>query len=299
MSDIRTLIRSTPPFGHKIGPISDEVLKNIESFIDDVNILPLRLAQLKYNQRVLRKERIWWDDLGVFLGVPQHTVRDANIVEFMIPVPFGLLYEVFETTGCNIQIAIEHDWNVLQDNHLLHTDVSEFSEYCLKQEFDLDQEDGIFCDYNLDEWGVELEELQRQIVTEPYENLTKKKTLAVIEILHDRKSKKAVQVLKTVLDVIQQIQTNQITFSEVEKFVVFEREFLPDTDKYLIERKKIEDFSLQDLFDFGTEIMELSIYFDDDFDHFKENVENFVTNKSDGWFKDIHYTILEKTMKNS
>lgn len=31
MSDIRTLIRSTTPFRHEIGVISDEALKTIES----------------------------------------------------------------------------------------------------------------------------------------------------------------------------------------------------------------------------------------------------------------------------
>lgn len=117
---------------------------------------------------MLQKDKIWWDDLGVFLGVPRHTVRDANIVEFMAPVPFGFLHEGLEMTGCNIQIAVQHDWNALYHNHLLHTDVSEFADYCIMQELDLREGEGIFSDFDLEEWGVPLDELKRQLITEPY-----------------------------------------------------------------------------------------------------------------------------------
>ena len=69
MSDIKNLIRSTPPFRYKIGNISDGQLQTIENLIDDVYILTLRLAQLRYNERVRTNNKQWWDDLGVFLGV--------------------------------------------------------------------------------------------------------------------------------------------------------------------------------------------------------------------------------------
>jgi hypothetical protein len=296
MSDVRNLIRSNPPYKHSIGSISDGTLETMESFVDEIHILTLRLAQLKYNERVEKNKKDWWDDLGVFLGVPEHTVRDSNIVEFMTPIPFGLLNDVLEATGCNIPIAVEHDWNVYNEHHLLHTDVIEFSSYCLQQEEDLEEENGIFDNYLPDDWGVDKDELRRQIILEPHENLVKKKTLAVVEILSDRRSQKAVQVLKTVLEVLCQIGLNRLKFSELEKFVVFEREFLPDNDQYLIERKQLDQFTLKDIFDFGTEILELALYFDDDFDQFKENIQTFISNKSDEWFKSEHYELLEKVL---
>ena len=43
----------------------------------------------------------------------------------------------------------------------------------------MDEGDGVFYDYNADDWGVEIEELRQQIIVRPHENLTIKKTLAV------------------------------------------------------------------------------------------------------------------------
>ena len=298
MSDLLGLICKTPPYHAEIGKICDDQVAIISESLSGVYALSIRLAQLEYNKRVEKKQTYWWDNLRVYLGIPLCNVRGGEAIEDIQPVPFGLLYTLSEITGCRLPIVVAHEWNVLDGIHLLHTDILEFAEYCLKQEDDLTQLSGLFEHYEQSEWGIESEELQYKITHLPHENLLIKKTLAVIEILHDRKAKQAIEVLKTVLEILSLLKHKELKFAEIEKYVVFDREIIPTGDKYLSETKDIDDFTIVDLFDFGTEIIEMSIFFDDDFEYFKENIEIFASNRENEWFEEKHMEILLRAIDN-
>jgi len=75
-----------------LGEIPDKKIEIIHSFLIDVDVLTLRVAQLEFNSRVRKGQKIWWDDLKVYLGVPKSNTRDLTILDTVTTVPFGLLY---------------------------------------------------------------------------------------------------------------------------------------------------------------------------------------------------------------
>ena len=120
-----------------MGEIPDNKIEIIHSFLIDVDLLTLRVAQLEYNSRVRSEQKNWWDDLKVYLGVPKTNIRDLSILDTVTTVPFGLLYELFSISGSNQDFTIKYNWDILDRDGLFHADVDEFSTYCLAQEWEI------------------------------------------------------------------------------------------------------------------------------------------------------------------
>ena len=52
MDDMYKLLFFTPTVQKPLGEVLDKDLKNIQNFLDGINILTLKMAQLKYNERI-------------------------------------------------------------------------------------------------------------------------------------------------------------------------------------------------------------------------------------------------------
>ena len=63
MKDMYKLLFFTPTVQKPLGEVLDKDLKNIQDFLDGINILTLKMAQLKYNERIKKNETLWWDNL--------------------------------------------------------------------------------------------------------------------------------------------------------------------------------------------------------------------------------------------
>ena len=302
MNDLYKLLFFTPTTHKSLGLISDNKLKNIHNYLVDVDLLTLRLAQLKYNTRVRNNEADWWDDLEVYIGLPTYNVRNLDLLNLSTSVPFGLLYDILNISTSNQNISILHKWNIFDVDELCHTDVDEFSMYCLAQEYNIEKSDGIFANYSQKIWGIPQVKLIEQLVDHPHKNLIKKKTLAIIEILQFRQGFQGYQSLKAALKVFKLLKNKELHFSDIEGFVCFEREELPDHGKYTNEHKPIEDFDLNDFFEFGTLIIELSRFYDDDFDHFLNYIQKKISDESSEAFSENEKLILkdlcEKYLRN-
>ena len=108
MNDLYKLLFFTPTTNKTLGPISDNKLKNIHNYLVDVDLLTLRLAQLKYNTRVRNNEADWWDNLEVYIGLPTYNVRNLDLLNLSTSVPFGLLYDILNISTSNQNISILH-----------------------------------------------------------------------------------------------------------------------------------------------------------------------------------------------
>ena len=134
MNDMYKLLFFTPTVQKPIGEVLDKDLKNIQNFLDGIHILTLKMAQLKYNERIKNKETLWWDNLEVYIGLSVHVISEIDLTDAPNIVPFGLLYDLFTISSSNQQIAIMHDWNVYDEDQFFHTDVDTFSTQCLADE---------------------------------------------------------------------------------------------------------------------------------------------------------------------
>ena len=177
MNDLYKLLFFTPTTHKSLGLISDNKLKNIHNYLVDVDLLTLRLAQLKYNTRVRNNEADWWDDLEVYIGLPTYNVRNLDLLDLSTSVPFGLLYDILNISTSNQNISILHKWNIFDVDELCHTEVDEFSMYCLAQEYNIEKSDGIFANYSQKIWGIPQGEIIEQLVDHTHKNLIKKKEI--------------------------------------------------------------------------------------------------------------------------
>jgi len=301
MNDLYKLLFFTPSTQKLLGLISDSKLENILNYLVDIDLLTLRLAQLKYNNRIKNEETVWWDNLEVYIGLPPHNLRNFDLLNLSTSVPFGLLYDVFRISTSNQKIAILHNWNVLDEDQFFHTDVDTFSTQCLAHEWEIKESEGIFENYSKKEWGMEQRELSDQIRNYPHENHVKKKTLAIIEIIQFREGRQGYQSLKTVLEVFRLLKEDSIKFSEIEGFIPFDREIATKVGGYINENKPVKDFDLKDFFEFGLFMIDLEFYFDG-FDHFLNFTQLKILEDITETFTQTDQTILkdlcEKYLRN-
>ena len=199
MDDMYKLLFFTPTVQKPIGEVLDKDLKNIQNFLDGINILTLKMAQLKYNERIKNNETLWWDNLEVYIGLSVHVISEIDLTDAPNIVPFGLLYDLFTISSSSQQIAIMHDWNVYDEDQFFHTDVDTFSTQCLADEWNIRESEGIFKHYSKKEWGMDLEDLSDQIINHPHENLIKKKTLAIIDLINFKQGREGYFALKTII----------------------------------------------------------------------------------------------------
>jgi len=79
MNDMYKLLFFTPTVQKPIGEVLDKDLKNIQNFLDGINILTLKMAQLKYNERIKNNETLWWDNLEVYIGLSVHVISEIDL----------------------------------------------------------------------------------------------------------------------------------------------------------------------------------------------------------------------------
>ena len=270
-----------------LGEVSDKKLETINSFLHDVDLLTLRLAQLNFNERIKSDQKYWWDDLKVYLGLHKSNTSELSVLSSSTSVPFGLLFEVFEISGSNQSIAIKYNWDILERDGLFHTDVDEFSTYSMAQEWDILNDEGFLPSAAGDKWLTIQSELENQIVHSPRNYVTKKTTLIIIELLSHRMDILATERLKAFIKIYMLLEAGDVEFSDIEKFLVYDRAEVEVVGGYVNEIKPYEQFDLNDFFDFGFQLLELSHCFEHDFDVFFEYVEDIINQKdTERWSKD-------------
>ena len=298
MNDLEELLFFTFELNPKIGEISDNKLTVIESFLDGVNLITLRIAQLEYNKRVKNLEKVWWDDLKVYLGVPTTNTKDTEVLDYTTSVPFGLLFGIFNLSSSNQKLAIKYNWDVSGNDRLFHTNVEEFSTLCLGQEWDILNHDGVFKDFSEVKWNGLKQQLEDQIVQNPHKNIEKKKTLIIAELLNRKLEAQGFESLKILLKIFKSLQDGTLKFDVIENFVAWDREMVSAVGGYINEHKPIDKFDLNDFFEFGAQIIELYVYFEGDFDIFLDYVKTIIIKKDSEEWSEVELAILEKLHNN-
>ena len=267
-----------------LGEIPDKKIEIIHSFLIDVDVLTLRVAQLEYNSRVRKGQKIWWDDLQVYLGVPKANIRDLSILDTVTTVPFGLLYELFSISGSNQDFSIKYNWDILDRDGLFHADVDEFSTYCLAQEWEIQNNEGFLKHFSGERWIAIQPELEEQIVHSPNFNVIKKSTLVIIELMSRNDDFKRFERLNAFVKIFGLLNTGALQFSMLEEFVVFDKEIAESVGGYIHEIKPFDEFDLEDFFNFGYQIIELSYHYNHDFKEFLESIEDILAeNNEEKW----------------
>ena len=284
MDDFYKLLYFTPMENDSLGEIPDKKIEIIHSFLIDVDVLTLRVAQLEYNSRVRKGQKIWWDDLQVYLGVPKANIRDLSILDTVTTVPFGLLYELFSISGSNQDFSIKYNWDILDRDGLFHADVDEFSTYCLAQEWEIQNNEGFLKHFSGERWIAIQPELEEQIVHSPNVNVIKKSTLVIIELMSRNDDFKRFERLNAFVKIFGLLNTGALQFSMLEEFVVFDREIAESVGGYIHEIKPFDEFDLEDFFNFGYQIIELSYHYNHDFKEFLESIEDILAeNNEEKW----------------
>lgn len=293
MNEIYKLLFFTFLENEPLGEVSEKKLETIHSFLDEVDLLTVRIAQLNYNKRVKAEEKYWWDDLKVYLGIHRSNTKELSILKSSTTAPFGLLYEIFTISGSSQTFAIKYNWDILERDGLFHTDVDEFSTFSLSQEYDILNNDGLLKSIADDKWDSMQPELEEQIVHSAEDYVNKKTTLIIIELLFHRENLRKSERLKAFIEIYRLLKMGDLQFSHLEKFVICEREIAEAVGGYINENKIYEEFDLSDFFDFGFQTIELSYYFQHDFHIFLEYVEDIIMqNDTDSWSKE-ELNILE------
>lgn len=284
MDDFYKLLYFTPMENDSLGEIPDKKIEIIHSFLIDVDLLTLRVAQLEYNSRVRTGQKIWWDDLQVYLGVPKANIRDLSILDTVTTVPFGLLYELFSISGSNQDFSIKYNWDILDRDGLFHADVDEFSTYCLAQEWEIQNNEGFLKHFSGERWIAIQPELEEQIVHSPNVNVIKKSTLVIIELMSRNDDFKRFERLNAFVKIFGLLNTGALQFSMLEEFVVFDKEIAESVGGYIHEIKPFDEFDLEDFFNFGFQIIELSYHYNHDFKEFLESIEDILAeNNEEKW----------------
>lgn len=286
-----------------MGEIPDNKIEIIHSFLIDVDLLTLRVAQLEYNSRVRSEQKNWWDDLKVYLGVPKTNIRDLSILDTVTTVPFGLLHELFSISGSNQDFTIKYNWDILDRDGLFHTNVDEFSTYCLAQEWEIQNDEGFLKQFSGERWIAIQPELKRQIVDKPNVNVIKKSTLAIIELMSRNDDFKRFERLNAFVKIFSLLRGGTFKFSMLEEFVDFDREIADSAGGYVHENKAFDEFDLEDFFDFGFQIIGLSDYYNHDFKEFLENIEEILAeNNEEKWSSEtleLFSELYEKHINNN
>lgn len=286
-----------------LGEIPDKKIEIIHSFLIDVDLLTLRVAQLEYNSRVRSEQKNWWDDLKVYLGVPKTNIRDLSILDTVTTVPFGLLYELFSISGSNQDFTIKYNWDILDRDGLFHTNVDEFSTYCLAQEWEIQNDEGFLKQFSGERWIAIQPELKQQIVDKPNVNVIKKSTLAIIELMSRNDDFKRFERLNAFVKIFSLLRGGTFKFSMLEEFVDFDREIAESAGGYVHENKAFDEFDLEDFFDFGFQIIGLSDYYNHDFEEFLESIEEILAeNNEEKWSSEtleLFSELYEKHINNN
>ena len=303
MDDFYKLLYFTPMENDSLGEIPDKKIEIIHSFLIDVDLLTLRVAQLEYNSRVRSEQKNWWDDLKVYLGVPKTNIRDISILDTVTTVPFGLLYELFSISGSNQDFTIKYNWDILDRDGLFHTNVDEFSTYCLAQEWEIQNDEGFLKQFSGERWIAIQPELKRQIVDKPNVNVIKKSTLAIIELMSRNDDFKRFERLNAFVKIFSLLRGGTFKFSMLEEFVDFDREIAESAGGYVHENKAFDEFDLEDFFDFGFQIIGLSDYYNHDFEEFLESIEEILAeNNEEKWSSEtleLFSELYEKHINNN
>ena len=303
MDDFYKLLYFTPMENDSLGEIPDKKIEIIHSFLIDVDLLTLRVAQLEYNSRVRSEQKNWWDDLKVYLGVPKTNIRDLSILDTVTTVPFGLLYELFSISGSNQDFTIKYNWDILDRDGLFHTNVDEFSTYCLAQEWEIQNDEGFLKQFSGERWIAIQPELKQQIVDKPNVNVIKKSTLAIIELMSRNDDFKRFERLNAFVKIFSLLRGGTFKFSMLEEFVDFDREIAESAGGYVHENKAFDEFDLEDFFDFGFQIIGLSDYYNHDFEEFLESIEEILAeNNEEKWSSEtleLFSELYEKHINNN
>ncbi|MDB9765811.1 hypothetical protein OAB03_00645 [Planktomarina temperata] len=303
MDDFYKLLYFTPMENDPMDEIPDNKIEIIHSFLIDVDLLTLRVAQLEYNSRVRSEQKNWWDDLKVYLGVPKTNIRDLSILDTVTTVPFGLLYELFSISGSNQDFTIKYNWDILDRDGLFHTNVDEFSTYCLAQEWEIQNDEGFLKQFSGERWIAIQPELKRQIVDKPNVNVIKKSTLAIIELMSRNDDFKRFERLNAFVKIFSLLRGGTFKFSMLEEFVDFDREIADSAGGYVHENKAFGEFDLEDFFDFGFQIIGLSDYYNHDFKEFLESIEEILAeNNEEKWSSEtleLFGELYEKHINNN
>ena len=301
MDDFHKLFYFTPMESEPLDEVSDKQIEIIHSFLIDADLLALRVAQLKFNNRVRNEDKIWWDDLKVYLGIPKTNIKDVSILEVVTSVPFGLLYELFSLSGSNQNFTIKYNWDNLEQDGLYHTDVDEFSTYSLAQEWHI-QNDGDFLEQLAgEEWATLQPELENQIVHSPNAHVIKKATFVILELLYIKDNCRRFERLISFVEIFSLLRNGDLCFSKIEDYLVYEREIAESVGGFIHENKPFDEFDLEDFFNFGFQIIELSYYYNHDFAVFLEFIEDIIaSNDEEKWssdtlelFKELHAKYLD------
>ena len=303
MDDFYKLLYFTPMENDPMDEIPDNKIEIIHSFLIDVDLLTLRVAQLEYNSRVRSEQKNWWDDLKVYLGVPKTNIRDLSILDTVTTVPFGLLYELFSISGSNQDFTIKYNWDILDRDGLFHTNVDEFSTYCLAQEWEIQNDEGFLKQFSGERWIAIQPELKQQIVDKPNVNVIKKSTLAIIELMSRNDDFKRFERLNAFVKIFSLLRGGTFKFSMLEEFVDFDREIAESAGGYVHENKAFDEFDLEDFFDFGFQIIGLSDYYNHDFEEFLESIEEILAeNNEEKWSSEtleLFSELYEKHINNN
>jgi hypothetical protein len=303
VDDFYKLLYFTPMENDSLGEIPDKKIEIIHSFLIDVDLLTLRVAQLEYNSRVRSEQKNWWDDLKVYLGVPKTNIRDLSILDTVTTVPFGLLYELFSISGSNQDFTIKYNWDILDRDGLFHTNVDEFSTYCLAQEWEIQNDEGFLKQFSGERWIAIQPELKQQIVDKPNVNVIKKSTLAIIELMSRNDDFKRFERLNAFVKIFSLLRGGTFKFSMLEEFVDFDREIAESAGGYVHENKAFDEFDLEDFFDFGFQIIGLSDYYNHDFEEFLESIEEILAeNNEEKWSSEtleLFSELYEKHINNN
>jgi len=185
-----------------------------------------------------------------------------------------------------------HNWNVYDEDQFFHTDVDTFSTQCLADEWNIRESEGIFKHYSKKEWGMDLEDLCDQIINYPHENLVKKKTLAIIDLINFKEGREGYFALKTIIEVFKLLKEGAIKFSEIEDVVTYDREIITSVGGYTNENKSVNDFDLKDFYDFGQQLIDFEIVFVS-FDDFLIYTQSKILEDTTETFTETDQTILK------
>ena len=149
---------------------------------------------------------------------------------------------------------------------------------------------------------MDLEDLSDQIINHPHENLHKKKTLAIIDLINFKQGREGYFALKTIIEVFKLLKDDEIKFTEIEGFITYDREIVAGVGGYKNENKSVRDFDLKDFYDFGQQLIDFEIVFFsfDDFltytqSKISENITETFTETDQTILKDLYEKYISKT----
>lgn len=235
--------------------VTDELIDKIYDFVPkNVFYWTLKFAKIKFNQRVRENTETWFDNLRVYVGLPDWVITERQIDDdnvAYIKVPFGLINDINEISDIGLRISIPYQREDYRTgalyNTLHHVNADLFALRSYQMDSDIINQKEEFAD---------MDDQFENLIENALENVWHKKQLLIKRLRTQNFHNERTEVLYTCLNTCMGLAEGNIEL--IEEFTDIEDVGQIGSDEA---QKIYSSLTVENFFDWSTEHFGLDDYY--------------------------------------